>query len=140
MNNLDNQIKLFNDKLEAFENKIQKLEQNLLKKEEEIENLVKKNDNEEKNSLKKKNILKRIEDIENLNDEKDRKMKFLIDTVEKLEYSLKQVNENKNDEVEKLTEMVPCEYCDFSAKNERGMKLNVKAKHDITIVELNIFL
>ena len=35
--------------------------------------------------------------------------------------------------------MVPCEYCDFSAKNERGMKLHLKAKHEITKVELNIF-
>ena len=58
------------------------MEKRLLKKEEEIENLVKKNENEERNSLEKKNILQRIEDIENFNDEKDRKIKFLIDTIE----------------------------------------------------------
>ena len=88
--------------MEAFENQIKTLEKKLLKNEEEIENLLKKDDNEERNSLKKKNILQRIEDIENLNDEKDRKIKFLIDTIEKLEQSLKQIHENKNEEVEKI--------------------------------------
>ena len=35
--------------------------------------------------------------------------------------------------------MVPCELCDFFAKNERGLKLHMKAKHEITKVELTIF-
>ena len=35
--------------------------------------------------------------------------------------------------------MVPCELCDFFAKNERGLKLHMKAKHEITKVKLTIF-
>ena len=35
--------------------------------------------------------------------------------------------------------MVPCEYCDFAVKNKRGMKLYLKAKHEIIKVELSIF-
>ena len=90
------------------------MEKKLLKKETEKENLVKKNENEERNSLKKKNLLQRIEDIENLNYEKNRKIKFLMDSMEKLEQSLEQIHENENEEVEKIAEMVHC---------ERGMNL-----------------
>ena len=53
-NSVENEIKLCNDKLEAFENQIKTLEKKLLKNEEKIENLLKKNDYEERNSLKKK--------------------------------------------------------------------------------------
>ena len=87
--------------------------------------------------MKKKNILHRIEDIEKLNDEKDMTIKFLSEKVEKLELSLKSIHET--DEVENFAKMVPCEFCDFSAKNERGLKLHIKAKHEITKVELTIF-
>ena len=94
---------------------------------------------EERNSLRKKNILKRLEDIEKLNEEKDKIIKFLTDSVEKLKLNLKEVNENKVEDVENAAKMVACEYCDFSAKNERGMKLHIKAKHEITKVEFTIF-
>ena len=67
-NYLDNKIKLWKEKLEAFEIKILSMEQDLLKKEEEIKELKQKNDSDEKNSLKKKNILHRIDDFQKLND------------------------------------------------------------------------
>ena len=61
----------------------------------------------------------------------------LTERVDKLEFSLHQLDEN--DESEKASHLVPCEYCDFLAKNERGLKLHIKAKHEVTKVELSVF-
>ena len=111
------------------------MEQNIIQKEEEINDLKKKNEIEEKSIPKKKNILQRLEAIEKINDEKDETIESLTERVEKLELNLQQVIENKADEVQTSS----CEFCDFVGKNERGFKLHVKAKHEITIVDLNVF-
>ena len=64
-------------------------------------------------------------------------IKFL--RVVKLELTLKKINSNENEEVDNCVKMVPCELCNFSAKNKRGLKLHMKAKHEITKVELTFF-
>ena len=46
----------------------------------------------------------------------------------------------ENDETEKAVSLVPCEFCDFCAKNERGLKLHIKARHEITKVEISAFV
>ena len=134
---LKNDMKKCNDQLEEFENQIKKLEQIIVKKEEEIDNLMKTNETEEKNLMKKKNILQRLEALEKLNNEKDTTIKFLSERLDSLESTLKQVNEDEN--VEKASNFVTCEYCDFHAKNDRGLKLHMKAKHEITKVEVSVF-
>ena len=87
--------------------------------------------------MKKRNILQRLEALEKINDEKDATIKFLSEKVETLESTLKQVGEDE--EVNKASNLVTCEYCDFLAKNERGLKLHMKAKHEVTKVELSVF-
>ena len=72
-------------KLELFESQITIIEENWVKKENDIKELLKKNEADERNSLKKGNILKRIENLEKLNDEKDQTLKFLVDKVNTLE-------------------------------------------------------
>ena len=57
---------------------------------------------------------------------------------DKIEECLKNIHEIEKDEIEHKN-MVPCEYCEFAAKNERGLKLHMKAKHEITKVELTLF-
>ena len=79
------------------------------------------------------------EDIEKLNDEKDLTIKFLSERVVKLELTLEKLNSNENEEVQNCAKMVPCELCDFFAKNEIGLKLHMKSKHEITKVELTFF-
>ena len=71
-NKLENVIKNCNDKLEAFEKQIQIMEQIISKNEQEINDIVKNNDTDEKNLLKKRNILQRLVDIEKTNTEKDK--------------------------------------------------------------------
>ena len=137
-NKLENVIKNCNDKLEAFEKQIQIMEQIISKNEQEINDIVKNNDTDEKNLLKKRNILQRLVDIEKTNTEKDKTVEFLCERVESLEEKLKQVQESENNDVDKL-KLVLCEYCDFSAKNQRGLKLHMNAKHEITKVELTIY-
>ena len=80
-----------NNQVEEFENQIMKLEQIIIKKEEEIKNLIRTNETEEKNLMKKRNILQRLEALEKINDEKDATIKFLSEKVETLESTLKQV-------------------------------------------------
>ena len=126
-------VKKCNEQLEVIETQLKKMEEIITKKEEEINELRRKNESEERNSLKKRNILQRLEDLENENDEKDKTIKFLAERVEKLLHQI------ENDETEKTTNLVPCEYCDFCAKNERGLKLHIKAKHEITKVELSVY-
>ena len=65
---------------------------------------------------------------------------FLSEIVVKLELTLEKLNSNESEEVENCAKMVPCELCDFSAKNERGLKLHMEAKHEITKVELTFFV
>ena len=84
-----------------------------------------------KNIPQKKNILERLEALEKTNDEKDTIIEFLKKRVDKLEDKLKQESENK--------EEISCELCDFIAKNERGLKLHMKAKHEITKMEMKVF-
>ena len=57
--NLMNEIKKCSDQLEVFESQIKMMEQNIIQKEEEINDLKKKNEIEEKSIPKKKNILQR---------------------------------------------------------------------------------
>ena len=33
---------------------------------------------------------------------------------------------------------IPCEYCEFLARNQRGLQLHIKAKHDIKKFEIVI--
>ena len=136
-NELENIIKNCNDRLEAFENQIQVMEQNISKNEQEID-LMKNNETDDKYLLKKRNILQRLVDIEEMNVEKDKTIKFLSERVESLEGKLKQVQESENNDVDNL-KLVPCEYCDFSAKNQRGLKLHMNAKHEVTKVELTVY-
>ena len=105
----------------------------ITKKEDEINELRRKDESEERNSLKKKNILQRLEDLENKNNEKDKTIEFLTERIDKLTHQI------ENDETEKAASLVPCEFCDFCAKNERGLKLHIKAKHEITKVEISVF-
>ena len=58
-----------NNQVEEFENQIMKLEQIIIKKEEEINDLIRTNETEEKNLMKKRNILQRLEALEKINDE-----------------------------------------------------------------------
>ena len=113
--------------------KIKLLEESFTKKEEELNELRRKDESEERNSLKKKNILQRLEDLENKNNEKDKTIAFLTERVDKLLHQI------EHDETEKAVNLVPCELCDFYAKNERGLKLHIKARHEITKVEINVF-
>ena len=136
-NKLENTIKNCNDRLEAFENQIQVMEQNISKNEREID-LMKNNETDDKNLLKKRSILQRLVDIEEKNVEKDKTIEFLSERVESLEGKLKQVQESENNDVDNL-KLVPCEYCDFSAKNQRGLKLHMNAKHEVTKVELTVY-
>ena len=53
-----------------------------------------------------------------------------------MERNLEQVIANRADEVQTLSS---CEFCDFVGKNERGLKLHVKAKHELTKVDLSVF-
>ena len=64
---------------------------------------------------------------------KDKIIELLSERVDKL---LCQI---KNSETEKAASLAPCEYCDFFEKNERGIKLHVKAKHEITKLEVKLF-
>jgi len=114
------------------------MEQNIIEKEDVIKELVKINESEERNALKKKNMLQRLEDLEKQNDEKDAIIKVLCERVEKLELKL-QDKENEPEAIEKTVNTIPCEYCDFCAKNERGLKLHINAKHEITKVQLSVF-
>ena len=51
---------------------------------------------------------------------------------------MSKVYENKKEEADS-PESVACEFCEFSAKNERGLKLHMKAKHEITKIEIQVF-
>ena len=95
------------------------------------------NESEERYALKKKNILHRLEDLEKLNDEKDIAIRILYEKVEKLEFKLQEAQEIEPEDLEK--NLIQCEYCDFPAKNERGLKLHNKAKHEVTKVEITVF-
>ena len=109
------------------------MEEAINEKENEINELRRKDESEERNSLKKKNILERLEDLERKSEEKDKIIELLSERVDKL------LSQIENDETEKAASLAPCEYCDFFAKNERGIKLHVKAKHEITKVEVKLF-
>ena len=121
---LENDIRTCLDRLETLENQIQKMENVLKQKESHI--------------TQKKNILERVEALEKINVEKDVTINILSSRIEKLEQSLNKAFENEKEEAMSHI-LVPCEYCDFEAKNERGLKLHVKAKHEITKVELKVF-
>ena len=112
------------------------MEQKITHEEKEINDIRRKNGIDEKSIPKKKYILQRLEAIEKINDEKDKTIEFLIVRVEKLELNLQQVIENRADEVQTLSS---CEFCDFFGKNERGLKLHMKAKHEVTKVDLSVF-
>ena len=112
------------------------MEQKITHEEKEINDIRRKNEIDEKSIPKKKYILQRLEAIEKINDEKDKTIEFLIVRVEKLELNLQQVIENRADEVQTLSS---CEFCDFVGKNERGLKLSMKAKHEVTKVDLSVF-
>ena len=125
--------------MELFESQITIIEENWVKKENDIKELLKKNEADERNSLKKGNILKRIENLEKLNDEKDQTIKFLVDKVNTLENKSKEVLENVDSSDINTSELFKCEYCDFSSKSERRFKLHLKEKHEITKIEINVF-
>ena len=122
--NLEKDIKICNDKLDVFEKKIQTVEETLKKKESQIS--------------QKKNILERVEALEKICDDKDKAIEHLTNKIQKLEQDLSKVYENKKEEADS-PESVACEFCEFSAKNERGLKLHMKAKHEITKIEIQVF-
>ena len=111
----------------------------MVQKDEEISEILKKKENSERNLQMKKNILERLEVIEKINEEKYVRIKYLADKVEKLENSLSQDKYNQNLESDEPSELNPCEYCDFQAKNQRGLQLHIKAKHEVTKVEISVF-
>ena len=86
----------------------------------------------------KKNILERVEALEKICDDKDKAIEHLTNIIQKLEQDLGKVYENKKEEADS-PESVACEFCEFSAKNERGLKLHMKAKHEITKIEIQVF-
>ena len=100
------------------------MEEKYAKKENDFKELLKKIETDEKNMLKKKNILQRIEELEKLNDEKDIKIKVLVEKVETLENKAKEILENEPIHVNS-PELATCEYCDFSTKNKRRLKLHM---------------
>ena len=109
----------------------------IAQKEEDIKDLKRKNETEERNTLKKKNVLQRLEDLEGIIDVKDNIIKLLTERLEKMEQSLLQIDENER--VEKTSNQVPCEYCEFLAKSERGLNLHMKKKDEIPKLQLNVF-
>ena len=112
----------------------------MVQKDEEISEILKKKEYSERNIQMKKNILERLEAFEIINEEKDVRIKYLADKVEKLENSLSQEKYNPNLESDKSSELNPCEYCDFQAKNQRGLQLHIKAKNEVTKVEISVFV
>jgi vacuolar-type H+-ATPase subunit I/STV1 len=74
-----------------------------------------------------------------MNNEKDATIKLLSKKIDTLEDKLKQLDNLENEEVQKSSELTLCEYCDFSAKNKRGLQLHMKSKHEITKVEIQVF-
>ena len=114
------------------------MEEKYTQKENEFKELLKKIETDERNMLKKKNILQRIEELEKLNDGKDIKIKVLVEKVENLENKAKEILENEPVHVNS-PDLTTCEYCDFSTKSERRLKLHMKEKHEITKVEINVF-
>ena len=63
----------------------------------------------------------------------------LYEKINKLEEKANQMDENSETNIEKSVEKIKCEYCDFVARNQRGLQLHVKAKHDINKIELKVF-
>ena len=66
------------------------------------------------------------------------KLQLKSERVESLEGKLKQVQESENNDIDNL-KLVPCEYCDFSAKNQRRLKLHLNAKNEVTKIELTVY-
>ena len=112
--------KEYDDKISALETKIVEMETS------------------EKHLLRKKNILQRLVDLEEINIEKDTKINLLLEKVEKLENTIDQSHNSKQCENVNKCESINCEYCDFTAKNQRGLQLHVKAKHEIMKIELKV--
>ena len=79
-----------------------------------------------------------FEDLENINKEKDLKITLLTEKLEVIEEKVNQTKDSKKSESEKTIDDHLCEYCQFSAKNERGLQLHIKAKHDVKKVEINV--
>ena len=72
------------------------------------------------------------------NDEKDIKIKVLVEKMETLENKAKEILENEPIH-DNSPELATCEYCDFSTKNERSLKLHIKEMDKITKVEIIVF-
>ena len=121
MREYDDKIKEYDDKIDALENNIRDMETS------------------ERHLVRKKNILQRLVDLEKTDVEKDTKINLLLEKVEKLEEVISQTNNSKQCESGNRCESIQCEYCDFAAKNQRGLQLHVKAKHEIMKIELKVF-
>ena len=126
---LENKIKEYDDKIDSLEHIIKSMEDTIMKQNETIKEITESEKNNVKHLLRKKNILERIEEIEKTNAEKDLIIKSLTEKVKNLEEKSEETNEKEYDKFQ-------CEYCEFSARNQRGLQLHVKAKHDVKKVEL----
>ena len=126
-------------------NKVNLLEKRMEEKDSIIEELLKKIDSF---------VLKsEIEQIQKIIDEKDILIRNLQEKIDALKDVIDSKYENEDDtdetEIHEITFCNPsvninCEECDFIAKNERGLKIHRKSKHDnmqnpVTEIELNIY-
>ena len=109
-----------------------------MEKEQAFEELRNKNEIEVRNLMNKKNILERLEECESINKEKDMKIMLLTEKLEALEEKFIQNNDCNKCDIEKTSDKHICEYCQFSAKNERGLQLHIKAKHDVKKVKVKV--
>ena len=130
---LETKIKEFDAKLGDLEKKIENLGAEIKQKNDTLNELRK---IDERNNLKKKNIMERVEDLERVNKEIDDIIEFFKTKLEDIQ---KKIMTPGDEEVENSEKMVHCEFCDFAAKNQRGMQLHIKAKHDITKVEITVY-
>ena len=133
---LEIKIEEFDMKIEALETLIKDMETSLSDKICEIAELKEKQSIvDEKNWNKKKNIIERLVELEKINCEKDNQILLLTERIELLEHKNKTPDSQESDNP---CESFQCEYCDFVAKNQRGLQLHIKAKHEVKKVELNV--
>ena len=141
----ENSMKLMESKHVELIRKMDLLEEKMNDKEQIIEEMVKKLDLfVHKNEIVhlKEMILEKDSFIENLQEQLDDLKKVIDAKYDNNEES--QSSENHEITFFNPSVSIPCEECNFIAKNEKGLKIHRKSKHEnnrkqFTNVELNIF-
>ena len=77
--------------------------------------------------------MKNEKDVEKSNIENDEVIKTLVVKVAKLE------ERHCEKDSDNIMESIKCNFCEFEAKNKRGLQLHMKAKHEIEKIELKVF-